>query len=477
MAILTIEEVEARFSSLRKQYSQQQWKDVDLLNKKVDELAQHDLPLAYRLMQRVKNLDPSAESRRQLSFLAKQVKQQHPELIASYSSGSYAGKVKIKAQLFVDMLNVKAKAGSFKSTSAHFFFFVGIPFIIYALYLTLWATERYESRSQLILKQPDAMTTLDPTMALMSGFTGIQSSNDNELLNAYIMSADMIKHVEQELAVSRHFSDKKYDMFSRLDDDFTREDIHSFFSNKVKVQIDAMSGVISLFVQGFEPDFANQLNQAIVDRAEWYINEIGQNLAKEQLLFVEQEHDLAEARLEDAKAALLSFQREYDLLDPEAEGIALQQITYGIEAQIATKTAQLRALMSSMSENAPAVLTVQSELDSLEEELATQRERLSSTSKETGKNQSVGEILAQFTDLKINLELALQAYTASQVSLEKSRVEAYRQLKYLVVVETPTLPERTSYPDIIYNLSLFLVIAVMLFLIVRIVIATIRELR
>jgi len=356
-------------------------------------------------------------------------------------------------------------------------FFVGIPFIIYAIYLTLWATERYESRSQLILKQPDAMATLDPTMALMSGFTGIQSGNDNELLNAYIMSADMVKHVEQELAVSQHFSDKKYDIFSRLDDDFTREDIHDFFSNKVKVQIDALSGVISLLVQGFEPDFTNQLNQVIVDRAEWYINEIGQNLAKEQLMFVEQEHSLAEVRLNDAKAALLAFQREYDLLDPEAEGIALQQITYSIEAQIATKTAQLRALMSSMSENAPGVLTLQSELNSLEEELNTQRERLSSTSIETGEKQSVGEILAQFTDLKINLELALQAYTASQISLEKSRVEAYRQLKYLVVVETPTLPEETSYPDVVYNLTLFFVIAVMLFLIVRIVIATIRELR
>lgn len=477
MAILTIEEVETRFSSLRKQYSLQQWKDMELLNKKVDELVKSDLPLAYRLMRRVKNLDSSAESRRKLSFLTKQVKQKHPELLAFYSSGSYAAKVKIKAQLIVDQISLKAKSGSFKSPGAHFLFFVGIPFIIYAIYLTLWATERYESRSQLILKQPDAMATLDPTMALMSGFTGIQSGNDNELLNAYIMSADMVKHVEQELAVSQHFSDKKYDIFSRLDDDFTREDIHDFFSNKVKVQIDALSGVISLLVQGFEPDFTNQLNQVIVDRAEWYINEIGQNLAKEQLMFVEQEHSLAEVRLNDAKAALLAFQREYDLLDPEAEGIALQQITYSIEAQIATKTAQLRALMSSMSENAPGVLTLQSELNSLEEELNTQRERLSSTSIETGEKQSVGEILAQFTDLKINLELALQAYTASQISLEKSRVEAYRQLKYLVVVETPTLPEETSYPDVVYNLTLFFVIAVMLFLIVRIVIATIRELR
>jgi capsular polysaccharide transport system permease protein len=91
--------------------------------------------------------------------------------------------------------------------------------------------------------------------------------------------------------------------------------------------------------------------------------------------------------------------------------------------------------------------------------------------------ESVGEILAQFADLKINLELALKAYTASQVSLEKSRIEAYRQLKFLVIVESPTLPEDSTYPKVFYNLALFLAVVMMLFLIGRIILATVKELR
>ena len=75
------------------------------------------------------------------------------------------------------------------------------------------------------------------------------------------------------------------------------------------------------------------------------------------------------------------------------------------------------------------------------------------------------------------MELALQADTFSHVSLEKSRIEAYRQLKYLVTVESPTQPRESEYTEVFYNISLFLVISLMLFGTGRIVIATVTELR
>jgi capsular polysaccharide transport system permease protein len=476
----TIQEVEQRFLDLRKRYTESDWCNADVLNAKVEELINTDLPLAYRLMQRVKNLEPSAESRRQMSFIKKQLLKAHPELLQLTSTHSNRNdRIKQKAAFFMDKIKGGARETSFKSVTTPLFIFVLVPFLVFAFYQIIWASERFESRTQLILKQPDGMSTLDPAMALLSGFGSTATGNDNELLKAYILSTDMISHVEKEMGITRHYSDPAYDVFSRLTSEPTQEDVHKYFANMVLINVDAMSGVISILVQGFEPDFTQSLNKNIVERAEWYINEIGHSLAKEQLVFVENEHKLTEKRLQQAKSVLLTFQREYDLLDPEAEGMALQQIAYGLEAKVASKTAELRVLLSGMTKRAPAVLMVQSELDSLNEELSVQRSRLSNNKTLAGaeNGESVGEILAQFADLKINLELALTAYTASQVSLEKSRIEAYRQLKYLIVVESPTLPEDSTYPKVFYNLALFITIALMLFLIGRIVFATVKELR
>ncbi|MEP3349824.1 MAG: hypothetical protein ABJN96_07710 [Marinomonas sp.] len=268
--------------------------------------------------------------------------------------------------------------------------------------------------------------------------------------------------------------ESEVDVFSRLPDDATREDFLEFYQNHIQVEIDDVSGVISIAAQGFDPAFAQTLTQSIVSRSEWYINNIGHQLADAQLSFVKVEHQLNEDKFRDAQITLLAFQQKYNLLDPTAEGVAMQQIAYGIEGQIASKEAELKGLTNIMSEHAPQVKATQNELEALRRQLQNERNKLSADS---GQVIPVSEILASYTDLKVAMELALQAYTSSKISLESSRIEAYRQLKYLITVQAATEPEKSTYPDVIYNISLFFVFAAMLFAIIRIVLAVVHELK
>lgn len=360
---------------------------------------------------------------------------------------------------------------------------VVIPFLIFAFYQLVIASDRYESQAQMIVKEPDAASTLDPAMALLSGF-GVSSGNtDTELVKAYIFSNDMLNHLEQSLQLRTHFSSSEVDIFSRLSDDASSEDFLEYYMSRIKVEIDEKSFVIRVAAQAFTSEFAHQITKEIVDKSELYINQIGNNLAKRQLEFIEQEHKIADLRFKEAKAQLISFQQRHDLLDPEAEGMALQEITYSLEAQIAAKQTELRQLLTSMSDTAPRVVQSRSELASLRQQLENERSRLTKDNQtnnllpEDEKNLSVSEILARFTDYKIEMELALKSYTSSQISLEKSRIEAYRQLKFLVIVESPTVPDDARYPDTTYNITLFLVINLMLFGIGKILVATVAELK
>jgi capsular polysaccharide transport system permease protein len=153
--------------------------------------------------------------------------------------------------------------------------------------------------------------------------------------------------------------------------------------------------------------------------------------------------------------------------------MASQQITYTLQGQIASKQAELKTAQSIMSNKAPQVLALSNELNALQAQMHAERNKLT---RPIGDNTPVNEILANFTDYKIKMELALQAYTSSQVSLEKSRIEAYRQIKYLIVVEKSTLSEDSSYPKVLYNISLFLLASSLLFAITKIIISTIKEL-
>ncbi len=475
--------LEDRFSIFKASVSAEQWSGELFLLKKVEELEPTDVALAFRLMQRVKNLNPSDANRQKLTDLKTQALQKRPDLATTSSTES-----KIKMNLIGNAQSLREQIAAVLAHSQMSKFkrpiaiFVLLPFLIFSFYQVILASPRYESQAKLIVKEPDGMATLDPAMAIMSGFGVSSGSSDTELVKAFIYSTDMLTYIDQELSISEHFSSTEYDFFSRLSAQASNEDKLSFFQDRVLVEIDDQSQIVSVFVQAFTPEFSHLISQTIVARAEWFINEIGHTLAKEQLKFVQQEHALVEKRLKSVKTELLSFQSRHDLLDPQAEGMALQQIAYQLEGQIAVKRTELRTLRSSMSENAPQVLNVAAQLQSMTQQLENERGRLTDQSASEDLlpeeiNLNVSQILAKFSDYKINLELALQAYTSSQVSLEKSRIEAYRQLKYLITVESSTQPQEAKYPEVFYNISLFLAITLMVFGIGRIVIATVKELR
>ncbi|HAI73299.1 MAG TPA: capsule biosynthesis protein, partial [Alteromonas australica] len=57
----------------------------------------------------------------------------------------------------------------------------------------------------------------------------------------------------------------------------------------IEVSVDSASSVISLRTRAFTPEFALQINQAIVKKAEQFINNINNDLAKSKLTFAKGE--------------------------------------------------------------------------------------------------------------------------------------------------------------------------------------------
>ncbi|MGY5449845.1 lipopolysaccharide biosynthesis protein [Agarivorans sp. MS3-6] len=476
----TTKAAEESYLKLKAQASEDEWNHPQYVKQLAIDVSHTDILLSYRLIQRAKVLKSDGPDINRLYNQYRLVaKAQFPEMFEPERSQKV---VSIGASSETETAETTVKRSSILS----FFLkplmvLVVLPWLIFAIYLLFIASPRFESKMQLIVQQPDSMATMDASMAILSGL-GVSSGNtDPQLVKAYVYSNDMLQYLQEHLGVKEHFSQQSVDWFSRLSSDSTQEEGFKFFQNQVQVDIDESSQIVTIYVRAFEPEYAFQLSKAIAQRAEWYINSIGHQLANAQLEFIQGEHDLVEKRLQKAKQNLLSFQQKYNLLDPEAEGAALSQIAYAIEGQLATAQAELRALESNMSSQAPQVVMAKAKLDSLYEQLAIERERLTvqrgiNIEGANSDGLSVSQLLARFTGYKIELELALSAYTSSQVSLEKSRIEAYRQIKYLIGVEAPTKPEDNRYPKVSYNLTLAAAVLLMLFGIGNILVATIREL-
>ena len=469
--------LEDKFREFKEKHAEKDFNNADFLEKQADNIRPEDTLLADRIMKRVQLLRQRASQKNNKSKqVASTQTQPSTKAVTTKPQTSQGAKSKVSDKKDAPAQNVVSKQQQILDfMKKPFFLFVIFPSLLFASYQLFWAAERYESQAKVIVQQPDGASTIDASLAFLSGLGGGSSGgNDPQLLEAYILSNDMLVYLDQTLHLKKYYMESEVDVFSRLPDDATREDFLEFYQNHIQVEIDDASGVISIAAQGFDPAFAQTLTQNIVSRSEWYINNIGHQLADAQLSFVKVEHQLNEDKFRDAQITLLAFQQKYNLLDPTAEGVAMQQIAYGIEGQIASKEAELKGLTNIMSEHAPQVKATQNELEALRRQLQNERNKLSADS---GQVIPVSEILASYTDLKVAMELALQAYTSSKISLESSRIEAYRQLKYLITVQAATEPEKSTYPDVIYNISLFFVFTAMLFAIVRIVLAVVHELK
>ncbi|WP_413701728.1 lipopolysaccharide biosynthesis protein [Psychromonas sp. KJ10-10] len=409
-----------RFSQLKNTLKPEEFNSIDFLKQKAEELKHSDKELSDRVLVRVKNLQ---NQKREKS-----------------SAGS--SQLSVKETKNKNKQNVKVneiQKGKLKAIiTSPFMLLVILPFLLFTIYQVFIATERFESKAQVIVQQPDSMSTMDAGMALLSGIGVSSGGSDTELVKAYIYSNDMVQYLNHELDLRNHYTQGFIDYFSRIHESDSRDELLSYFQERVKVDINEKSGIITISSQGFDSEYAQLLTNKIVNRAEWFINSIGHQLANEQLAFIKGEHENIERKFAKAQTDLLNFQQQYNLLDPTAEGVAMQEITYTLEGQIATKETELKTAEAIMSPKSPQVLSLQNELKALSAQLKTERNKLAQSGKE---EIAVSELLAKFTDYKVKMELALQAYTSSQISLEKSRIEAYRQIKYLIVVEKATLSE------------------------------------
>ncbi|MGL6315387.1 Wzz/FepE/Etk N-terminal domain-containing protein [Vibrio sp. WXL103] len=471
--------INERFEEFKNKLNKKQFTNPSYLMRQAEYYRDSEPELSERIEKRVNNLLRSKEKRKRNLMLKKSSSILEE---AKVEQGKLTSESKVdkrdSAELKED-INDENKTAWAKIKESTFIIFVVIPVAIFAIYLSLFASPRYESRTQIIVQQPDELATMDAGMALLSGL-GVNTSNkDTQLVNAYVYSNDMIQYLDKNIGIRKHFEENG-DYFSRMHSWYSLEKFIEYFEKRVTVEVNDKSQVITVRTQAFTPSFAKQFSEAIADRAEWYINDIGHKLAQAQLDFINGEHKLVESRLQAAQLELLDFQQRYSLLNPEADGLALSKIAYQLEGQIVSKNAELQALSQIMSVNAPQVILLENQIKALRAQLQEEKERLTKQTVDDDLATSslpVSEILTKFSDLKIELELALKAYTSSTISLEKSRIEAYRQLKYLVIVESATTPEENAYPRVIYNTFLFSVVLLMIYGVGRIILATVVELK
>ena len=286
-------------------------------------------------------------------------------------------------------------------------------------------------------------------------------SVDSQVVIGFVNSADLLLEIETEFNLADHFKAPARDFVFRLKRDANLEERLEYYRERIAAHYDAETGMTVMSVDTFDPKLSREIAIALLARSGEFINTVNKDIADQQLGFIRAEVERSAKRVDDLNAELLVLQNENNFISPDQ---AIQSTLSAIQ-KLRLDNLQAQAELATIerdSPNSPRIQSLRSRFRSLEELISVESAKLSGPEK-TRFNQ----LLVRYKLLEQKLEFAIQLRTGAESMLERNRVEAVANSRFLTVIQQPYLPEDVGLPRRPYATITLITLGSLMFLIFR----------
>lgn len=347
--------------------------------------------------------------------------------------------------------------------------FVGVPTVLVFLYLALFASPMYVSEAKFAVRSATEQAGgLDFATQIFK--TASSTTQDAAVVTEYIESPDAFERLDKELAVKAHYSDRRWDVISRLSQNPTLYDKTTFWNFVASPVLDPDSGIVTFTVRAYTPEMAQKIASHVLKQSEALVNAMNERAREDAMKLADEEVKRAQARLTKSQKALETFRDEHAEIDPKATASGLQTLVMDLEGQRATLKAQISEMAAYMRPDAPALKTLKTRLAAVEKQLSGEKQRLAGIGAGAMNNW-----VSAYEALTIENEFAQKQLVSAMTAMESARVSLLSQSKYVVTIESPTLPDESRYPRTFEFTFCVLLGLLLLFGLGSLIVASIRE--
>jgi len=257
----------------------------------------------------------------------------------------------------------------------------------------------------------------------------------------------------------------------RLDKDASLEAAYKVYKKFLKISFDTTEGVIRMDVIAPDPEVAASWSKQLITYAEEQVDHLTQRLRADQMKDAQSGYDSAQAELTASQRKLIELQEKFKTVSSEAEvGMIVSQIS-GLEGQLTQERLSLAQMESNPEPNQARMEPIKRRISTLETEIAGLRAKMTEDSPDASLAEVQGELLVAQADLQTRQMLLAQALQ----SMETSRVEANRQVRYLSLSVSPIPPDEPTYPRAFESTLVTMLILFGIYLMVSMTAAILRE--
>lgn len=345
-----------------------------------------------------------------------------------------------------------------------------LPTTLAAIYFGLIASDVYISESKFVIRgsQRQATTGLG---ALLQGSAFTRSLDDTYSVNDFMLSRNALEQLNNRLSLGMTFGQSNIDIFNRFDGfgwDNSFEALFRYYQKQVVIEIDTVSSISSLKVSAFKAEDAYRINELLMQQGEYFVNKLSERARQDLVDYATSEVSIAEKKAKDSALAVSGYRDKKEVFDPERQSLLqLQQISKLQDGLIAAKT-QLAQVRHFTPEN-PQIPVLQKRVESFQSEIDSEMHKV------VGSSVSLSSKATEYERLVLERAFADKQLSIALTSLEQARSDAQRKQLYLERIVQPNKPDVAVEPRRLKGILVTFILGLVLWGILTILIAGVRE--
>jgi capsular polysaccharide transport system permease protein len=320
-----------------------------------------------------------------------------------------------------------------------FWVFVGIPNLISIVYFGFIASPQYVSESSLVVYQSASADNSPVTLNL--GQNGGTSIEGDYLVQSFIASWRCFATQDHAALVQSWSNGDFVTRFGGLISLFNKNitSLYKYYLAHVSIDIDAKSAIMTVSVQGYDPNFARKLNQKILDESDDAVNDMNAQAYQNAENFFLGRVMAAKSDLNNAIISVTSLQKNSNVLNPSSA----YSSQLALINQLTLKKVAMEAQLTVINKDTPNSAQVQgltAEISQIDNEISN----LSNTIK--GKDSSLTSVDGDFVYNQALVQNAEANLLNVETQLLTAQQAALQHQYFMEYINQPSVPPNPTRP-------------------------------
>jgi len=338
-----------------------------------------------------------------------------------------------------------------------------ILFFYILYYISFVQTEKYESKTIIMVKDLSKEQSSSPLSSLLMAGAGSSALTDAMLLSVYIKSSDMFNLLDKEFNLTAYYAGDKIDILNRLSNNIllpsyilNSKNLLSKYNSDLMIVYDEPSATIKISFAHANPKIAKQVVEHIILHSSKILNFFEKKNTEVVLTFLEKQERKKHALFIKALEKLLSYQNKYHTIDPRIEIESKSSILAGLESELIQKNVLYNSKAQYLNKSTAEMKLLKGNITYIKKSIRDIKRKITG-SKGTRK---LNVNMSDFTLLKSKVEFEKQVYIQTLVKLEETKVLVNQNTKNLIVVSAAKVADSYTYPNKIKDsFSIFIILS------------------